>query len=88
MALGDGDSGIKGMLFSSGRFSRERKRPLTCVEEGVMERWAPFWIGLCQGLYHFKLGKVIILLLVLHFANPTSPRSYSNFHWSVSTKIL
>ena len=35
-----------------------------------MERPTLFWIGSSQGLYDSKLGKVIILYLVLHFANP------------------
>ena len=51
----------------SARFAVETRWRKTYVVESP----ALFLIGYSQGLYSFKLGKVIILYLVLHFANPT-----------------
>ena len=56
----------------SARFAVETRWKMTCV----VERPALFWIGSSQGLYNFKLGKEIILCLVLHFANPACFRSH------------
>ena len=56
----------------SARFAVETRWKKTCV----VERPALFWIGSSQGLYNFKLGKEIILCLVLHFANPACFRSH------------
>ena len=68
----------------SARFAVETRWKKTCV----VERPALFWIGSSQGLYNFKLGKEIILYLVLHFANPACFRSHKDFRCSVLTHFL